>query len=195
MTHRSAPRLLCLLVLSLTCHAFAANEDVVKPLKTLIGSIRYGKDLAALKNFAAEEQAKILVGGAEWEKATPEQRKEFLTLFPVLFAKMSFPKVRANFEHLETVLYEEPKVTGDKAEVGSTIVILHPMKKQEIKVRYQLLKDKGAWKVAEVVVLGDPVMQGIHESQVAPILKDGGWPELLKTMKAKAKELESTPLK
>ncbi len=194
MNPRSSLRLLALLALCLSGSAFAANEEVVKPLKTIVGSIRYGKDLAALKNFDNEAQSKTLVGEA-WEKGTPEQKKEFLTLFPVLFAKMAFPKVRENFKHLETVLYDEPKVTGDKAEVGSTIVILHALKKQEIKVRYQLSKAASGWKVVEVVVLGDPVIQGIHEQQVAPILKEGGWPELLKTMREKAKELESTPLK
>jgi len=32
------------------------------------------------------------------------------------------------------VLYDEPTVKDDRAEIGSTILINHPMKKQELKV-------------------------------------------------------------
>ena len=173
--------------------ALAKNEEVVKPLKTVVGSVRYGKDLAALKLFALEDQGKLLLGD-DWAKGTDAQRKEFGELFQTLFGKLAFPKVRKNFEHLETILYDEPKLEGDKAEVGSTIVILHPMKKQEIKLKYAMTKDKGSWKVVDVAVLGDSMLKGIREDQIAPLYKEGGWDGLLKAMREKAKELESTKL-
>ena len=186
-------RCFAIAVLTLAGIASAAHDEVVKPLKTVVGSVRYGTDLAALKLFAGEDQGKFLLEG-EWAKATEPQRKEFLQLFHVLFAKIAFPKVRKNFEHLETVLYEEPKVTGESAEVGSTIVILHPLKKQEIKLKYQLA-NRGGWKVVDVAVLGDSMLKGVREDQIQPIMKEGGMPHLLELMRAKVKELESVPLK
>src|ERR671918_263195 len=117
------------LALGSAAPAFANEEDVVKPLKTVIGSVRYGKDKAALKQFAGEEQGRLLLGD-DWNKATPEQKKEFLDLFHTLFAKIAFPKIRQNFEHLGTVLYDEPKVDGQNAQVASTLVIQHPLMKQ-----------------------------------------------------------------
>ncbi|MBI3182335.1 MAG: ABC transporter substrate-binding protein [Myxococcales bacterium] len=189
-------RVLFALVLSLAGPSFAASakDEVSKPLKAVINSVRYGKDRAALKHFAGEEQGKELLA-EEWAKGTEAQRKEFLELFHTLFAKMAFPKIRKNFEHLDTVLYEEPSVSGNRAELASTILIDHPVKKQELKLKYRLLKDKSGWKVIDVSVLGDSMLKGIREDQVGPIMKEGGWQELLKLTRAKAKELESVPLK
>jgi phospholipid transport system substrate-binding protein len=170
------------------------KEDVTKPLKALINSVRYEKDLLALKNLSGEEQGKFLVG-EQWAKGTEAQKKEFITLFHTLFAKIAFPKIRENFKNLDTVLYEEPTVEGDRAKVGSTILINHPLKKQELKVKYDLLKEKGGYKVIDVAVLGDSMLKGIQEDQVQPILKEGGWDKLLDLMRTKTKELEGQKLK
>jgi phospholipid transport system substrate-binding protein len=169
--------------------AAPANDAVTKPLKTVIGSIRYSKDPAAIKQFAGEEQGKALLG-EEWAKGTDVQRKEFVQLFHQLFAKIAFPKVRENFKHLESVTYETPEVSEGRARVGSTIVILHPMKKQELKLKYDLVNDKGAWRVVDVAVLGDSMLAGIRDDQVQPLLKEGGWEALLKAMRDKAKEVK-----
>src|SRR3954465_12595932 len=90
------------------------KDDFSKPLKTVVNSVRYGKDLIALKNFAGEEQGKVLVADA-WAKGTDAQRAEFVKLFEELFAKIAFPKIRKNFENLDTILYDEPALEGDHA--------------------------------------------------------------------------------
>lgn len=182
------PLLPLALLLAAPAFAASAKEEVSKPLKVIINSVRFGKDQAALKHFAGEEQGKLLLG-EQWAKGSEAQRKEFLQLFQALFSKIAFPKMRKNFEHLDTVLYEEPRLQGDRAEIASTILINHPMKKQELKVKYQLLKEAGGWKVIDVAVLGDSMLRGIREDQIAPIIKDGGWELLLKLMREKLKEL------
>ena len=169
------------------------KDEVSKPLKTVVQSVRYGKDLAALKAFAGEEQGAFLLGD-EWAKGTDAQRKEFISQFHLLFAKMAFPKIRKDFENLDTVLYDEPEVKGDRADIASTILINHPLKKQELKVKYQLI-NKGGWKVIDVKVLGDSMLTGIRDGQIVPIMKEGGWDNLLKLMRVKAKELEGVILK
>ncbi len=189
---RTVP-LLAALVLSVPAFA-APNEAVAKPVKTVVQSVRYGKDLAALKHFGGEQQAKFLLGDA-WDKATEPQKKEFVQLFHNLFAKIAFPKVRENFKNLASITYEDPEVTGEEAKVGSTIVIDHPMKKQELKLKYNLAKDKAGWKVVDVVVLGDSMLTGIRDDQVRPILKDGGWDALMKAMREKNAELAKVQLK
>lgn len=193
------PRLPLLSVLALLAAtpavaAGASQAEVVRPLKLVVGSVRYGRDKAALKYFDGEAQGKLLLGPS-WEKATAAQRTEFVQLFETLFAKMAFPKVRTNFEHLESILYDAPKVEGNQATVGSTILILHPLKKQELKVEYQLVKEKDGWKVVDVSVLGDSTLKGIRDEQVKPLVEEGGIDGLLAAMRAKAKELESVPLK
>lgn len=170
------------------------KEEVSKPLKVIVNSVRYGKDLAALKLFAGEEQGKFLLGD-DWAKGTDAQRKEFIDLFHQLFGKIAFPKIRKNFENLDSVIYDEPTLTGEKAAIGSTILINHPMKKQELKVKYEVVKQAGAWKVIDVAVLGDSMLTGIRDDQIRPILKEGGWDNLLKLMKDKNAELKDVVLK
>lgn len=171
-----------------------AKEDISKPLKTVVNAVRYGKDVLALKSFAGEEQGKALLGN-DWEKGSAAQRKEFISLFQTLFAKIAFPKIRKNFENLDTVLYDEPTVTGDSSSIASTVLINHPLKKQELKLKYAMAKGGGGWRVVDVSVLGDSMLTGIREDQIAPIMKEGGWDNLLGLMRAKAKELEAVPLK
>lgn len=189
---RSLP-LLAALVLSLPALA-APNEAVSKPVKTVVQAVRYGKDVAALKHFGGEQQARFLLGEA-WDKASEAQRKEFVQLFHNLFAKIAFPKVRDNFKNLASITYEEPEMKGEEAKVASTIVIDHPMKKQELKLKYSLAKDKAGWKVVDVTVLGDSMLTGIRDDQVQPLLKEGGWDALLNAMRSKDKELASVKVK
>jgi phospholipid transport system substrate-binding protein len=188
-------RTLSTLALVLALPALAGpREDVSKPLKVVVNSVRYGKDLAALKLFAGDEQGKFLLGD-DWAKGTDAQRKEFVELFHQLFGKLAFPKIRANFENLDTVIYDEPTVTGDKAAIGSTILINHPMKKQELKVKYEVIKAGSSYKVIDVAVLGDSMLKGIRDDQIKPLMKDGGWDNLLKAMRDRNAELKDVVLK
>ena len=178
-----------LATLALALPALAApNEAVTKPVKTVVQSVRYNKDDLALKQLANEEQGRFLLG-EDWDKGTPAQRQEFTRLFNSLFAKIAFPKVRENFKNLASITYEDPAVEGTKAKVKSTIVIEHPVKKQEMKLQYSLAQDKGAWKVVDVAVLGDSMLTGIRDDQVRPIMKQGGWDHLLELMRKKEAEL------
>lgn len=170
------------------------KQEVSKPLQVIVNSVRFGKDLAALKNFAGEEQGKFLMGD-DWAKGTDAQRKEFVELFHVLFGKIAFPKIRKNFENLDTVIYDEPTLTADHASIPSTILINHPMKKQELKVKYELIKQTGGYKVIDVAVLGDSMLTGIRDDQIKPLLKEGGWENVLKAMRDKAAEVKDVQLK
>ncbi|QRN98745.1 ABC transporter substrate-binding protein [Archangium violaceum] len=166
----------------------APNETVAKPVKTVVQSVRYSKDDLAIKQLANEEQGRFLLGD-DWEKGTDAQRKEFTQLFNKLFSKIAFPKVRENFKNLASITYDDPVLDGDKAKVSSTVIIEHPMKKQEMKLQYSLVKTQGAWKVLDVAVLGDSMLTGIRDDQVRPIMKQGGWDHLLNLMRQKDAEL------
>jgi phospholipid transport system substrate-binding protein len=179
-----------LAVLTLALPALAApDESVTKPVKTVVQSVRYGKDDLALKNFASEEQGRQLLGES-WGQGTEAQRKEFIQLFNSLFSQLAFPKVRENFKNLASITYEDPEVTGTKAKLRSIILIDHPVKKQEMKLQYTLAKEGAEWKVVDVTVLGDSMLTGIREDQIQPIMKEGGWEMLLELMRQKNAELD-----
>lgn len=169
-----------------------ADPAVEKTLKSLVTAVRYGKDDLAIKNLDGATQGELLLE-AEWAKGTPEQRAKFTTLFHKLFAAIAFPNIRDNFKHLETTLYEKPAIEGDKGSIVSTIVILHPLKKQEIKVKYDMHKDKGGWKVVDVTVLGSggaSMLTDIRKDQVQPLFKQGGWDKLLTAMETRLAQIE-----
>ena len=175
--------------LALSAPAFAAGDEAVtKPVKTVVQSVRLSKDDLALKQMADDAQGQFLLGD-DWKKGTDAQRKEFTQLFHSLFAKLAFPKVRENFKNLQSITYDAPALEGDKASVKSLVVINHPLKKQEMKLNYSVVKDGAGWKVLDVSVLGDSMLTGIRDDQVRPILKQGGWDNLLTLMRKKDAEL------
>ncbi|NMO20346.1 ABC transporter substrate-binding protein [Pyxidicoccus fallax] len=168
----------------------APKEDAVaKPVKTVVQSVRYERDALALKHFGSEEQGKYLLGDA-WAKGTDAQRKEFVQLFQDLFAAIAFPRVRENFKNLDSITYEPAQVTGNEATIASTIFIKHPLKTQEMKLNYRLIKDAAAWKVVDVKVLGSSMLTDIRDSQVQPLLKQGGWDLLLARMRTELAKVQ-----
>ena len=167
-----------------------AGSEVEAPCKKLIGAVRYNKDAMGLKQMDGEAQGRFLAAD-EWAKATEAQQGEFVKLFHGMFAGIAFPRIRKNFENLETILYDPPKVAGDKASVGSTIVILHPMKKQEVRCTYDLKKHADGWKVMDVTIQGDKSMlTNIRNDQVQPLLAKKGWDGLLEAMRKRVAKLK-----
>lgn len=163
----------------------AAANPVEKPIRTLIGAVRYGKFPMALTMLDGETQGKLLLGD-DWAKGTPAQRAEFIKLFHAVFAKQAMPKIQKNFEHLESMVYDAPEIAGDSASIKSVVTILHAMKKQELKLKYKLQKVGADWKVVDVAVLGDSMIKSIREDQIVPIMKEGGWNKLLELLRQKA---------
>lgn len=184
------------LLLSPSLHTTSAASTApeVKPLKIVVGAVRYGRHKLALKFFAGEAQGKMLLE-KEWAKGTPKQRKEFIKLFHVLFAKLALRKVESRFKYLKTIVYGTPKVKGNKATVSSTIVILHALKKQEMKVKYDLLKVDKKWKILDVTTVGDSMLTSIRDKQVRKIMKKGGWKRLLTLMRKRAAQLKNVKIK
>lgn len=171
--------------------AAAGDADVEKPIKSFIGAVRYGKDDIAKKLIDGDAQGRALLA-ASWDSGTPAQKKEFADLFVDVFSGTAFPKLRDNFQKIETIVYAKPVVDKDHAEIDSTLVILHPMKKQEIKVRYSLSKGKGGYRLVDVTFAGDKsVLTNIRDDQIAPLFNEGGWQKVLDMLREKAKELRA----
>jgi phospholipid transport system substrate-binding protein len=179
-----------MLALFVAAPAYAAGE-VEKPIKTFISAIRYGKDEVAKKLIDGEAQGRMLLSDS-WDAATAEQKREFVTLFADVFSATAFPRLRDNFQKIETIVYGNPIADKGGAEIDSTLVILHPLKKQEIKVRYALSKTKAGYRLVDVTFAGDKSMlTNIRDDQIAPLFAEGGWPKLLDTLRTRSKELRA----
>jgi phospholipid transport system substrate-binding protein len=173
---------LLLVICSGAMHAQAQskieNNAILKPVKALIPNIRANKDAQAFQHVNLDAVSRYLL--QDWYAGSTEtQRKEFARLFQSIFTKIAFPRVRENLKNLTSQVYDPPQVTGHEATVDSRIELFHEMKKQEIKMKYSLVKEKGAWKIVDVAVLGGSVLKEIREQNVQPKLKEGGITALL----------------
>lgn len=180
------------LVSVLALHA-VADPALEKPVTKLVKAVQVEEDELAIKVLDGETEGALLLGEA-WTKATDAQRKEFVSLFHQLFAAVAFPKLRENFKYLSTTTFEPSKADGDKAELKGTLVIDHPVKKQELKLKFDLKKGAKGWNVVDVTVLGTgspSMLSGIREDQVEPLLEKGGLDKLLETMRDRLAKLKS----
>lgn len=164
------------------------SEDVSNPVKTVVTLIRKGTDGQVFKQVDMNSVGRYLLGDY-YSKATKEQLTEFNSLFQTVFSKIAFPRIRENFKDVNAITYEPPIVEGSRGTVASTIFIKHPLKTQEMKVKYILVKTAGSWKLTDVAVLGTSMMEGIRDDQVRPSLAAGGMEKLLEELRTKKKEL------
>lgn len=160
----------------------SADDAVSRPLKAMIQAIRASRDEQALGHLANQPQGQFLLG-SYWNNATTGQRAEFTQLFHKLLKQIAFPRVRDNLKNLDSITYAPGEVAGNEATVDSSIFIKHPLRTQEIKVRYSLVKEGAAWKVVDASVLGASSMEEIRDSQIRPVLNEGGMERLLQTMR------------
>jgi phospholipid transport system substrate-binding protein len=171
--------------------AAAPAAKVKKPIQTFVNAVRYEKNDLALKFVDGEAQGTLLLG-EDWARGTAAQRTEFIKLFHVIFSQLAFPKLKDNLQKIETILYGAPEERDGYVEITSTLVVLHPMKKQEVKVRYRLSETKGAYRLVDVTFEGDEsLLTHIRDEQIRPLLADGGWNGLLGQLRARVAEIEA----
>ena len=160
-----------------------------KPVKMLIGAIRYKKDDMALKLLALDQMT-VELNKNHLDKVSAAQKKAFAKNLGVLLKKLSFPKARDLFKHLDAILYDEPVVKGDRASIKSTIVVHRAYKKTELVITWSLLKKGKNWLILDTTTVGESTSAGIREDQVDPLFKEGGIKLVLQKMEEKIKELK-----
>ncbi len=166
------------------------QREVVKPIKQLIAAIRYSKDDLA-SGFIAHRRMCEMICGDAWKKYSADQQKEFVEGYAYIVRRVSFPKAREIFEHLDSLLHEVKKIEGDRADVKQLVVIFRNYKKEEITLEYVMERADGKWQVVDVVAEGESTLEGIREDQVEPLLKEGGNDLLLKKLRDKVAELKA----
>jgi phospholipid transport system substrate-binding protein len=130
------------------------------------------------QRFDFTEMAKRSLG-AEWRRRTPQEQKEFVSLFTDLLERSYLDKIEAYSG--EKVLYLKEREDGNYAEVETKIVDKNG---QEYSLDYRLHKVNGDWRVYDVVI-EDVSLVGNYRSQFSRVLAKSSFDELLKTMKEK----------
>lgn len=162
--------------------------DVEESVKTVMNSIRYGKNDMAAKQIDFNGISKIIMG-SYWDTMSKADQTELVKDIEILITKISFPEGKKMFKHLDAILYGSPKISGDKARCKATVVVHRNYKKQENVIDFELVKKADKWKITEMYIVGEGVFSGIFEDEVNPILKKGGVPAVMKAIRKKVSQV------
>jgi len=133
---------------------------------------------AANRLFDFEETAKRALG-PHWQQRTPAEREEFVRLFSDLLEAAYVGKI--DLYQGEKITYAGEAVDGDQAMVKTRIVTKQG---NEVPVDYRLLREKGRWRVYDVIIEGVSLVAN-YRTQFNKIIQTSSYDDLVKRMRAK----------
>ena len=116
-----------------------------------------------------------------WNKFTPEQRREFVDLFEQVLEKTYLDRI-LEYSNEKIVFYKETMIGEDKAEIQSKVIA----SSKEVPIYYRTILKNGKWKVYDVVVENVSLVQN-YRTQFNEILAGGTPEQLLETLRKKVK--------
>jgi len=122
--------------------------------------------------------------GAEWNKRTPEEQKDFAASFQTLLANTYLGRIE-NYTG-EKVQYLKEIVDGEYAEVYTKI----DNGKTAVDIIYKIEMASGDWRVYDVVVEGTGLVQNYRE-QFKRIIRKDSFAELTKQLREKAQHIKA----
>ena len=133
---------------------------------------------AVYERFDWEEMSRRSLA-THWAKRTPEERKEFVSLFSELLERTYMKKVEG-FSG-EKVLYEGEAIERDYATVKVKIVT---QKDKDIPVEYRLKKEGNNWFIYDVSIEGVSLVNN-YRTQFNSILFQSSYEDLVKRLREK----------
>jgi phospholipid transport system substrate-binding protein len=133
---------------------------------------------AAEKLFDFVELSKRTLG-LNWNKFTPEQRKEFVELFKTILKDAYVEKITA-YTNEQVNFSKEVSLSEDTVEVQSSVVT----KGGQVPIYYRVLKKENEWKVYDVVIEGVSLINN-YRTQFREILGNNPPEKLLETLRKK----------
>ncbi len=133
------------------------------------------------KRFDFAEMAKRSLGFA-WNKRTPEEKKEFVSLFSDLLEDTYIRKIE-RYER-EKVIYTGERVEGSYAAVRTKVVT---DKEVEIPVEYRIFKKGNKWEVYDIIIEGVSLVNN-YRTQFSSIINSDTYAGLVKKLKEKVKK-------
>jgi phospholipid transport system substrate-binding protein len=133
---------------------------------------------AADKMFDFVELSKRTLG-LNWNKFTPEQRKEFVELFKTILKDAYVDKITAYTDEKVNFTKETP-LSETTVEVQSVVAT----KSGQVPIYYRVIKKDNDWKVYDVVIEGVSLISN-YRSQFREILGNNPPETLLETLRKK----------
>jgi phospholipid transport system substrate-binding protein len=138
-------------------------------------------EAAAVRLFDFVELSKRTLG-LNWNKFTPEQRKEFVGLFETILKGAYIDKITA-YTNEQVNFTKEVPLSEATVEVQSDVVT----KSGLVSINYRVIKKDNEWKVYDVVIEGVSLISN-YQSQFREILANNPPEKLLETLRKKAGE-------
>ncbi len=117
--------------------------------------------------------------GSNWRQLTPEQQREFVSVFTDLLEDSYVTKIEAYTN--EKYAFTKETLDKDYAEVDSKVFT---KKGDEVSIRYKLHSLNGDWKVYDVVIENISLVNN-YRSQFNRIIANSSYQELIQKMKEK----------
>jgi len=159
-----------------------SNPELNKPQKEAQRRQMLRTTISRIFDFAEMAQRSL---ATHWKERTPEERKEFVSLFETLLENSYSGKIEGY--HNEKIVYLGESVDGGHAEVRSKVIA---PKGDEYSLDYRLLSKGGKWVVYDVVIEGVSLVSD-YRGQFNRIINNQGYPELLKKLRAKSEEIKA----
>lgn len=131
------------------------------------------------------EMARLILAG-NWKKQKPVDSEKYAGLLTALVEKIGYPQIEKFFNgNLEITYTGEKPLGNDKTSVFTSILA----KDEDVtfSTEFRLyLTDKG-WRIYDVITDGESLLL-IYRNQHAGIIKEKGFPQLIKLMEKKLNE-------
>jgi len=141
-------------------------------------------EISAIINevFDYQELSKRTLG-REWRKFSPDQQKEFVTLFEKLLQSIYADRILA-YTHEKIEFGKETELKKGRTEVESYIITTDNKK---VPLFYRMTNKSGQWRVYDVVIEGISMVKN-YRGQFREILSKKKPEDLLQTLREKTKE-------
>jgi phospholipid transport system substrate-binding protein len=139
----------------------------------------------AEERFDFEEMAKRALA-IQWRKLTPDERREFVSLFSKLVEDTYSTKIRRYEEEIkreaeDKILYTGEHIDGPYATVRTKILTTRGT---EVSVDYRFINEMGTWRVYDVMVEGVSFINN-YRSQFNEIIRSASYDELVRRLQEK----------
>jgi phospholipid transport system substrate-binding protein len=166
--------------------ALKARVDRVLVLLDESGDRRAEIRKVADEIFDFEEISRRALG-PHWNARTPEERREFVTLFADLLERSYISRIESG--RGGKVLYTGETVAGDEATVRTRIIT---PQRTEVPVDYRMHRKDGRWQIYDVSVEGISLVNN-YRSQFNAVIQSSSYRALVERLRSKETDAAASP--
>lgn len=122
----------------------------------------------------------------QWNGLKPAEREKYASLMAALVEKIGYPQIEKFFNgHIEITYTGEKPLDGGKAAVFTSI--FYKDEDLTLPTEFRMYSTAKGWRVYDVITDGESLLL-IYRNQHSGIIKDKGFPALIKLMEKKFNE-------